>query len=157
MQIQSEFVREEKINFKKINVALMVILSNITFGIYIPYWILSRRRTFEKLSKENEIPFKVIKIILSIYVFFFIATILGPFVLTDLGLEIKNSIDYIFTFYGLGIIMYSVFRIRKMLNEYFGENVIKSLPLTFFHIWYLQYKINSLFNDRGGSYEKKTT
>ncbi|MEH7883196.1 hypothetical protein V7654_02620 [Bacillus sp. JJ1609] len=145
METRSGFVVPElSENVKHRNVALMVILSNITFGIYIPYWLLKQRSFFESLDVKNEVPFRAIKIVLWLYVFFFFGTIIGPIIYTDMGLQIKNSIDYIVTFYGLGIIMYTVFRIREMLNDHLNEDFIKPVPLLFFHIWYLQYKLNRM-------------
>jgi Domain of unknown function (DUF4234) len=140
--------KDEKLAFKKTNVLFMVVLSHVTFGIYVPYWFLTRRKAFEQLSANSKIPVKAIKCVLVLYILSSLATIVGPFFLTEYGLELKNSLDYILTMYSVGIILYSVFRAKDMINEYFDKTEVKAIPAALFHIWYLQHKINRLFVER---------
>lgn len=147
--------KKERIAFKKSNVFVMVILSYITFGIYIPYWFLTRRKAFEQLSSETKLPLKAVKCVLVLYIVALIALIMGPFFLTEYGLELKNSIDYILTMYGLGIVLYAVFRAKEMLNDHYDQTLIKPIPAAFFHIWYLQYKLNQLSNERGDHFAEE--
>ena len=37
--------------FKKTNTALAVLLTNVTFGVYVPYWFISRRNSIDRLGK----------------------------------------------------------------------------------------------------------
>jgi len=143
------------IKFKKINVPFMILMSNITLGIYVPYWILKRKVDFMKMEKNNTIPFNAVKMVFFIYLLLAVLFIISPLFLTDYGLELKNSFDHIVTFYSLGIIMYTIFRIRETINDYLEEEVIKAVPLFLFHIWYLQYKINRSLINRGDENEKK--
>jgi hypothetical protein len=140
--------RSEEVLFKKANVFVMVILSYITFGIYVPYWFLSRRKAFEQLSSDSKLPYRGVKFLLFMYIIMLLLLVTGPMFLTEYGLELKDSIDYILTMYGFGIVLYSVFRAKEMINDHYDLNVIKPVPAAFFHIWYLQYKLNQLSKDK---------
>lgn len=135
--------------FKKRNLALVILLTIVTLGIYIGYWFLSLRSSFHLNDKENNIPFRwwvVATVYLSLSVLF---GIVGEFILTIFGLYMLDSIDLIFTYFFLGLLYYSIFRMKESLEECFVELDINKYLLFFFHIWYIQYKLNQIGEDKG--------
>jgi purine-cytosine permease-like protein len=131
-------------SLKKVNVALVILLSILTMGVYLGYWILNRRKSIEAISEHNFIPFKwwwacTIYLIVSL-----LYKIIGIFILTAYGMAVFDSVDIILSFYFLGLLYYSVFRIKELLENIFCEDTFKPWLLVLFHIWYLQYKINRL-------------
>lgn len=146
---------EENIKvFKKKNVALVIFLSIITVGIYIGYWFLSSRSSIQLMDEKKLIPFKwwiVATVYLSLSL---IISIIGEFVLSILGLYMLDSIDLILTYFFLGLLYYSIFRMKELLEEVDDELEINKYILFFFHIWYLQYKINKMVDTRGLANEK---
>ncbi|WP_108672184.1 DUF4234 domain-containing protein [Peribacillus acanthi] len=139
---------DEHLGFKKTNIVFMVLVSYLTFGIYVPYWFLTRRKALQSLSSNVQLPFNAIVTVLLFYILSFFALIFAPFFLTAYGLELKDSLDYIVTMYGLGIVLYAVFRVREMLNDHWKEEIIRPVPVALFHIWYLQYKINRMLAEK---------
>lgn len=139
---------------KKKNVGLVIFLSIITVGIYIGYWFLSSKSSIELADKKNFVPFRwwvVATIYLSLSL---IISIIGEFVLSLPGLYMLDSIDLILTYFFLGLLYYSIFRMKELLEEVNDEIEINRYLLFFFHIWYLQYKINKMAGGRGLANEK---
>ncbi|WP_156289394.1 DUF4234 domain-containing protein [Oceanobacillus salinisoli] len=135
---------------KKKNVWLVILLSIITVGIYIGYWFLSAKSSFQLINKNNYIPFKwwmVATIYLSLSV---ILSLIGEFILSIYGLYILDSIDLIFAYFFLGLLYYSIFRIKELLEKHDDEMKMNKYLLFFFHIWYIQYKINQSIKREGG-------
>ena len=61
--------------------------------------------------------------------------------LSDYGKEIINSYETIFNYLFVGLHYYSIFRIKEIMEEYFDME-LNIFLLFFFHIFYIQYKIN---------------
>jgi hypothetical protein len=133
----------DTVNFKKTNLPLMVILSYFTAGIYIPYWFLSRRKSFDKME-TNELKFSLIYILLLANIFIFIYSIIKGAIFGELGILILDSVEWMVTFFGLGCLYFSVFRAKETIEEEVGESLYHPFLLILFHIWYLQYKLNKL-------------
>ncbi|RLQ91156.1 DUF4234 domain-containing protein [Falsibacillus albus] len=132
------------IQFKKSNVALVVFLTFITLGIYLGYWFLNRKSTFNGIHQKNHIPFKWWWLFTIYLVLSFLFNFIGSAFLTPYGLSFFNSIDTIISFYFLGILYFSVFRVKDLIEEETNEGVFKPWMLVLFHVWYLQYKMNRL-------------
>ncbi|UII56312.1 hypothetical protein LS684_02140 [Cytobacillus spongiae] len=130
------------VSFKKTNVFLVVLLSNLTLGLYIPYWFIARKKAFNEWN-QNQINFTALNALFIVYLFLLFYNLLGFAFLTDYGKSIFDSIDLILTSFGLGIMYFSVFRAKEVIEDGVGEEFNFWL-LLFFHIWYLQYKINRL-------------
>ncbi|MYL33834.1 DUF4234 domain-containing protein [Pontibacillus yanchengensis] len=135
---------EEVIPFKKVNIVLMVFLTILTIGIYTAYWFINRKNTLDSFSKKNYIPSKWWYAFLIYLSISFVYTFLGGFLFSEFGLAILDSIDTIITFYFVGLLYYSVFRLKEMIEAQAKEANIKSWLLVLFNLWYIQYKINSL-------------
>lgn len=130
--------------FKKTNMLFVVLMSFITFGIYICYWFLSRKDSFIKLQAKDWIPYKWWIFFLVFTIISFLYSLMGSLVFTDYGVAILDSFEVIITFYFIGCLYYSVFRAREMIENHLNESIFKTWLLVIFHIWYLQYKLNKL-------------
>ncbi|WP_163102951.1 DUF4234 domain-containing protein [Peribacillus alkalitolerans] len=139
---------DEHLGFKKTNILFMVLASYLTFGMYVPYWFITRRKALQSLSSNVPLPLNGIVTVLGLSIVSLLALVFGPFILTEYGLELKDSLDYIVTMYGLGIVLYAAFRVREMLNDHWNEEIIRPVPVTLFHIWYLQFKINRVLAEK---------
>ncbi|HLR07656.1 MAG TPA: hypothetical protein VK136_00110 [Bacillota bacterium] len=140
--------------FKKKNIGLVILLSIVTLGVYIGYWFISLRSSFQLVDKKNNIPFKwwiAATIYLSVSIVF---SIIGEFVFSIVGLYMLDSIDLILTYFFLGLLYYSLFRMKESLEEVYAEADVNKYLLFFFHIWYIQYKINKIVESRGLPHEK---
>jgi predicted permease len=137
-------MKSAELGFKKRNVGLMVLFTVLTLGIYIGYWFLKERHTLESNDYKRIIPMNLwvaATIFLSISFFYHF---IGAAFFTPYGKALFNSIDIIFTFYYLGLLYYSVFRIRDSIEDLYNEEIFKPWLLVLFNVWYLQFKINRL-------------
>ncbi|MBD8071142.1 DUF4234 domain-containing protein [Bacillus sp. PS06] len=138
--------------FKKTNIALMVLLTIITMGIYIPYWFLTRRKGFEGFSDQKLSYFLIICLLVINSTTFFYSFFQSLF-LSEYGIAIFDSLETVFTFIGLGLLYFSAFRAKEAIENEFQEEMFNPVLLVLFHIWYLQFKINRLdWNDVASSY-----
>lgn len=128
-------------NFKKTNTALAVVLTNVTFGVYVPYWFISRRESISQLGKV-EMKYNWLKFLFFMYAFLAFYVLIGGAFLTEMGTDFMDTFNIIITFIGLGITYYSVFRVAEAIEEKEGDQIFNRVLLILFHIWYLQYKIN---------------
>ncbi|MFC4388028.1 hypothetical protein ACFOZ1_09435 [Gracilibacillus marinus] len=129
-------------DFKKRNLFIVVLLSIVTFGIYIGYWFLSTKPAFQFVKEKNEIPFKwwvVATIYLSLSL---VISVISEFILSLYGLYVLDSIDLICAYLFIALLYYSIFRIKEVLEDADSEIEFNSYLLFFFHIWYIQYKLN---------------
>jgi hypothetical protein len=137
-------MKQAELGFKKRNVGLMVLFTFLTMGIYLGYWFLKEKNTLESLDGKRIIPMRLwvaATVFLSISFFY---NFIGAAFFTPYGKALFDSIDIIFTFYYLGLLYYSVFRIRDMIEDLYNEVIFKPWLLVLFNVWYLQYKINRL-------------
>ncbi|WOV88254.1 DUF4234 domain-containing protein [Sporosarcina oncorhynchi] len=131
------------LTFKKTNTALTVLLTNVTFGVYVPYWFISRRDSISQLGKE-EVNYNWLKFLFVSYAFLAFYFIIGGAFLTEMGTDFVDTFNIIITFIGLGITYYSVFRVAEAIERMTEDKVFNRVLLILFHIWYLQYKINRM-------------
>lgn len=131
------------LSFKKVHPLLCVFLTNITLGAYVPFWFLNREKYIEQLD-NNKIKYSSLKILLFFYVFFALYYFMGKAVFTEIGANFVETIHLWVTFIGLGITYYCVFRFAEILEQNVDNIHFNKSLLLFFHIWYLQYKINKL-------------
>ncbi|MBD7984754.1 hypothetical protein H9649_09185 [Sporosarcina sp. Sa2YVA2] len=129
--------------FKKTNTALAVLLTNVTLGVYVPYWFISRRNSIDRLGKTS-ISFGWLKFLFVIYAFLAFYFVLGGAFLTEMGIDFFDTINIIITFIGLGITYFSVFRVAEAMEKNDADLDFNRVWLILFHIWYLQYKINRM-------------
>lgn len=130
--------------FKQVHVALVVLFSILTLGVYLAYWFISRRHAIKEYEGSQFVPFKWWGIFLVLLSLSFLYKFIGPVFLTPYGVALFDSIDMIFSYYFLGILYYSVFRLKTILEDAHKEKLFASWLLVLFHVWYIQYKLNKL-------------
>lgn len=126
---------EESKEFKRMNIAWLVVLSIITLGIYVPIWFLKQREAINKLHSEEKLD-KDIFIIMFVWL---VAIWIVPYNISPLGPAIPVI--------SAGILFWQIFKVRRIFVDHFNEHLKKDLwisgLLTFlFHIYYFQYLIN---------------
>ena len=119
-------------------------LTNLTFGVYVPYWFLSRRDSIDQLGKV-ELHFKLLKMFFVLYIGLAFYYIIGGAIFTEDGAAFIDTMNIWITFIGLGITYYSVFRVAEAIEKNIDMKIFNRWLLILFHIWYLQYKINKSF------------
>ncbi|RFU67768.1 hypothetical protein D0469_13655 [Peribacillus saganii] len=130
--------------FKKVSVWLVILLTAVTLGAYLGYWFLKERETLKTADKRRLIPVKVWWVFTVLLGISFLHNFIGGAVFTPYGNALFTSFDVIFSFYFLGLLYYSVFRVRDLLEDRYQEDIFKPWLLVLFHVWYLQFKINRL-------------
>lgn len=136
--------------FKKTNTVLIIFLTIITSGIYLGYWFLSRKDSIQSFKEKHHVSFgwwTVAVVFLSVSLFL---NLFGWIFLTATGQIVIESVNVILSFYFLGLLYYSVFRIKELIERNYDEFTIKSIWLVLFHVWYLQFKLNRLEGARRG-------
>ena len=126
---------------KKSNVALMIVLSIITMGAYVGLWFIQRREDIERIEGNHHLSFGLWKVFTFVSFTFLFIQLFGGMVLSDIGLLTIDSFDTMFSFFFVGLLYYSIFRVREIL----GENMdmeFNMYALFFLHIFYIQYKTN---------------
>ena len=139
----------EKNTMGKTSVLLMVLLTIITYGIYLPVWFLRRQNLFNQLSAKEKLDSGGVIFVL---VIFCISALFIPaklLIQNASHIGVLDIIDNSINLLGGLIILILAFKVRRILNEHYnkhlGMNVSFSGVATFFFtMFYLQYKINRL-------------
>lgn len=126
---------------KRVNVFLMIILSIFSLGVYIGIWFINRARELKLLDQKRRIPFKWWNFFTGILIIFLGLNIIKNFVFSDFGFLYIESFDTIFSFFLIGLLNYSAFRIAEVFEE--KEDIeFNRILLFFFTIFYIQFKTN---------------
>ncbi len=126
---------------KKVNIIVMVLLSIISLGFYMGVWMLNRKNDIQQLSTRNHISFGLWRLF-TVGLFLFLSlNILKNFIFTEYGFLLIDSFDTIFTFFFIGLVSYSAFRLAELLEKKTDLKFNKVL-LTFFNVFYIQFKVN---------------
>lgn len=133
--------KSERTLLKKVPVWLMIVLTIFSLGVYLGFWLLNRKDDLNDLQPKNHIPFTLWTISAILLVIFFFLQTFNQFIFTNIGYLYVESIDIIFSFFFVGLLYYSVFRIREMIEDNSAIRLNKFL-LFFFHVFYIQYKVN---------------
>jgi hypothetical protein len=135
---------------KKTHLALVIPLTLITLGLYIPIWFLRRRAAFNALESSTKIGIAGPLLLGGAQLAFLSIAVLKPQAIQGLAGDLGRLAI------GIGMIALS-FGVRRILLDHFETRVRRELPgssslqtLTdvsgiwtfFFQIWYLQHKIN---------------
>ncbi|RUL54224.1 DUF4234 domain-containing protein [Lysinibacillus antri] len=131
------------IDFKKLNLPVMIVLSIITLGAYIGVWFLRNRQSIQNSHYKTGIHFGLWRVFtLGSFIFLFIH-FFGNLVLSDYGLANIESYEIIFNFFFIGFLYYSIFRLRESFEEE-ADVILNKYLLFFLHVFYIQYKMNQL-------------
>lgn len=130
--------------FKRVNLTVVIIMSIVTLGVYLGYWFLKERNTLKEIEKGKIIPIRLWWLFTILLALSFVYHFLGSILLTPYGDAVFTSFDMIMSFYFLGLLYYSVFRMRDILQEEYEDVTFNPWLLVLFHVWYLQFKLNRL-------------
>lgn len=132
------------IGFKKSYVAMMVVWSLVTMGAYIGLWFIHRRKDIEKIEGNHNLSFGLWKVFTIISFTFLFIQLFGGMILSEVGLLTIDSFDMMFSFFFVGLLYYSIFRVKEVLEENTDMD-FNVYALFFFHIFYIQYKTNKYY------------
>lgn len=127
---------------KKVNLFLLIFLSIITLGAYIGVWFLRQREEINQLSRKNGIHFGLWRWFVAISFTFLFIRFFGATILSDYGMAYMLSFDTIFSYLFIGLLYYSIFRLKDLL-EFEDGLELNNYLLFFLHIFYIQFKINT--------------
>ncbi len=137
-------IQEEKImELPRKNLALVIILSLVTFATYIGFWFLKRKDAFNNFGKHH-VPFNLWIVATIFLVISLVHFIIGNFIFTPFGLVYIESYNIILTYLFIALLYYSIFRIKDVLEREYHHLELNKYLTFFFHIWYIQYKINQM-------------
>ena len=161
---------------QKKSVVLLVVLSIITFGIYGFVWYIKRAPEFNNLQTENKFSKKMAVVALVSYILYYVlfiifgliifvmykslltsnqgnleslmSVIVSLLLILILGMIVINIVSLIYTI--LAIVM--AFKTRTILNQTLeNKGVTRKVSILFtlfFNLFYLQYEINRMIDDR---------
>lgn len=130
-------------DFKKFNLVLMIVLSFFTLGAYIGIWFIRNKNSIENLRAKKTIHFGIWKMLTMIAFVFLFIRFFGEMILSDYGIANLRSYEVIFNFFFVGVLYYSIFRLRDAFEDEYGIELNKYY-LFFFHIFFIQFKINQM-------------
>ena len=134
-------IEESSFDYKKLNLLWMILLTFFTLGAYIGVWFLKNKKNIVNTTVKHGIHFGLWTFLTVLSFSFLFISLFGGVVLSDYGEEIINSYETIFNYLFVGLHYYSIFRMKEMMEEHFDMD-INVYFLFFFHIFYIQYKIN---------------
>jgi len=147
---------------KKTSVPLVILLTAITGGIYLPIWFLTRREAINRLHSEEKLGkgifiAGVAAFSLAVAASFYSGYTEGLSAAQDgmamsqtalsvNGFELAADIVYLLV---LIPIVYQTFRVKRILYDHYHETLGRDVTFSGFYTflflnWYLQYKINRL-------------
>ncbi|MGR3309521.1 MAG: zinc ribbon domain-containing protein [Candidatus Brocadiales bacterium] len=135
---------------EKTSVILLIILMLITLGIYYPIWFLKRINAINNLQSEEKLgPGVFIFAIVGIIAVLLLGLISGS--MEKAGeIDTARGLNTFCSMLNLGVaiaLLVQCFKVRRILNEHFNAHLQRGIEFSwvaifFFHIFYLQYKIN---------------
>lgn len=147
---QSVRVPEDKKQFKKINVVWLIILTVITFGLYIPLWFLRQREAINNLHSPEKLSKNTFIVIFWLSIISLVASFM-PGVLKAMG-YISNTTDIELLVKLINLVppvalLFQIFKVRRIFIDHFNDYVKKDIWVSgllsfIFYIYYFQYLIN---------------
>nr|WP_220095936.1 hypothetical protein [Ureibacillus sinduriensis] len=101
------------------------------------------RNSIESFNHKPNIHFGLWRLFTVVsFVFLFIQWF-GNWVLSDYGIANLKSYEVIFNFSFIGLLYYSIFRLKESFEDQYDLHLNKYL-LFIFHIFYIQFKLNQV-------------
>jgi hypothetical protein len=137
-------------SLRRSSVTAVVLLTIVTFGFYLPFWFYTRTPAINALAS----PAKLWTYGPAVLVLFQILGLLAPS---------ETMLDMLLRIGGFVTLLVLSFRVRSIIADDLSARVEAVLPSSlgvqsfsapstlltfFFHIWYLQYKLNELIDQR---------
>jgi hypothetical protein len=155
-------VAEQTPCLESTSVPWVVFLSLVTLGLYVPLWVLSRRRALNNLRSTEKLNLGTLSFVLSMFILCWAAGIAAG-ALRDRGSESAaltfGQFGEATLFIGAIELLFQLFKVRRILMDHFCVTSLGPFSLTvasqseahfsgvatfFLGIYYLQYKINRL-------------
>jgi len=133
------------LDFRKVNLVLMIFFSFITLGAYIGIWFLKQREMVEQFPAKLGIHFGLWKLSTIASFGFLFIQIFGGMILSDYGLDNFQSYETIFNFFFVGLLYYSIIRLKEGLENEF-DFTFNFYLVVLFHIFYIQFKLNQSYS-----------
>lgn len=128
------------------SVWMVILLSVVTLGIYIPYWLYQRLDAFNQMKSTEKLDKNIVMAVLVMYslttVMYIVSTISEMMYPENISFvtnidNVGSVIDFVSTI----MMLYLAFRTRKVIEDHF-KITLSGVATFFFSIYYLQYKIN---------------
>lgn len=128
------------------SVWMVILLSIVTLGIYVPYWLYQRLDAFNQMKSTEKLDKSTVMAVLVMYslttVMYIVSTISEILYPENISFvtnidNVGSVIDFISTI----MMLYLAFRTRKVIEDHF-KVTLSGVATFFFSIYYLQYKIN---------------
>ncbi|PYV11776.1 MAG: hypothetical protein DMG23_03280, partial [Acidobacteria bacterium] len=141
------------VQLEETRVWVVIFLSILTFGLYFPIWFLTRREAINQLKSRQKIGWGMLAFLLLLQ----IADVVALIVSARAGLSMEEP--DVFAFGAWIVILIQSFKVRQILLDHFSAQEsgpfsgtislqrdvsLSGVATFFFHIFYLQYKINRL-------------
>ncbi|VAV84097.1 hypothetical protein MNBD_DELTA01-736 [hydrothermal vent metagenome] len=145
-------LKMQAVTLEKMGVAKLVILTVITGGVYTAFWFLKRLDIFNSFRSERKLRqgifgFIIAGCIVNIAIVFYLA-------FAGVGLDEAFALRLLNTSNILGfavniVVLLQTFKLRRILLDHYAKHLGREVKLSwiltfFFHIFYLQFKINRL-------------
>jgi hypothetical protein len=147
---------------KKTSVPLVILLTLITGGIYLPIWFLTRREAINSLQSKEKLGKGIfvagiaaftLALLASIYSGYTqgLSTVQDSMAMSQAALSVNGfelAADIV-CLLALVPIVYQAFRVKRILHDHYHEMLGRDVTFSGFYTflflnWYLQYKINRL-------------
>lgn len=130
---------------EKKSVWLVILLSIVTLGIYVPYWLYQRLDAFNKLKSREKLDKTTITAVLVMYCFttalYICTSIYELFYPGNLMVEKIDQVGSVIDFISSITMLYLTFMVRKIIEDHFTTK-LSGVATFFFSIYYLQFRIN---------------
>jgi len=141
------------VQLEETRVWVVILLSIASFGLYLPVWFLTRREVINQLRSRQKIGWGMLAFLLLLQ----IAGVVALIVSARAGLSMEEP--DVFAFGAWIVILIQSFKVRQILLDHFSAQEsgpfsgtislqrdvsLSGVATFFFHIFYLQYKINRL-------------
>ncbi len=129
----------------KKSVWLVILLSIVTLGTYIPYWLYQRLDAFNQLKSREKLDKTIVTAVLAMYCFttvlYICTSIYELFYPGNLVFEKIDQVGRVIDFVSSITMLYLTFIVRKIIEDNF-KTKLSGVATFFFSIYYLQFRIN---------------
>ncbi len=137
------------------SVALTVFLTLVTLYLYEPVWYLIRLPALNRLKTREKLDSWVFVLVLLLFATGYGVTIVAGF--TGLRSQEVHGFVRLCTLAGGITLLFQAFKVRRMIEEHVNGRIqsehmfaqpesLSGVALFFLRMWYLQFKINDLFD-----------
>ncbi|MFB6499236.1 hypothetical protein [Bacillus haynesii] len=131
-------------NVKSRSILSVFVLCLITLGVYIPYWFLSRKKSFDLLP-YHDIPYTTLKAIIIYHLFSIPIRISAKIAFPDMHYSLYMLLDRVILILSAGVLIYCALVVTASLNKLSGKEPANGSVFAFLlNVIYIQHRINKL-------------